>query len=109
MGFTDDGGRRRETPCVWIINIAGSVGIEIIYRIVEATDGVAPASTTNPVLGTYGGSVQFYRHLESELTIVEVVEETHDAVSPVVVATFYGFTVRETQPRPIGREPLGHP
>src|ERR1700730_671318 len=84
MWFTDDGGGCRETTGVRIVNVAGCVGIQIIYRIVETTDCVAPASATNPVLWADRRSVQAYRHLESELSVIEVVVIGQETIGSIV-------------------------
>src|ERR1700722_3569209 len=108
MWLTDNGSGGRETPGVRIVNVAGGVGIQIVDCIIQTTDGVAPSGATNPVLGAYRRSVQAYRHFESELSVIEVVEIGDHAIGPVVESALYRFTVREAQSRPIGREPLRH-
>src|SRR5580704_1521734 len=109
MWFAQYSGRSRESPSVRIVNVAGRVGIQIIQGIVETTDGVAPARSTNPVLGLNRRSVQGHWHFESELSVIEVVEVRYYPIGPVVVATLDRFVVGETQPGPIGGKPLGHP
>src|ERR1700726_1561992 len=108
MRFTDNGGQRRKTSGVRVINVAGCIRIQIIERVVETTYAIAPASAANPVGRLRSRSLKEYRHFESELTIIKVVESAHDTVGPVVVCSFYWFIVRQTQPRPIGRKPLRH-
>src|ERR1700722_3420923 len=97
MRLTGDRCQRQEIPCVRIIDVAGRISVEIIQRVIETTYGIAPASTTTPVGRFDRRGLAKYRHFESELTIVEVVEETHDAIGPVVESRFYGFMTRQTK------------
>src|SRR5206468_8167498 len=60
--------------------------IKKVERVVDALNGVAPAQTDDRVADGIGWRLDVNRNLESELAVVEVVEEADDLIRPVMEA-----------------------